>query len=213
MDESGDLGFTAKATKFFIVAYLECESPQQIRTQLGRTLKLLHKKNKYSLVRNELKFSRMDAYCRRVVLEKIVNCDVSLGVIVMNKEYVNSKLREEPTVLYNWCVVHNIMLTLIPNILAGNKIHMIFDKSLPAWRIKEFNAYVENKTSYLLSEKGTTFSPDGISSKHVSSEIEPCLQGADAIAGAYFQKYEHQNDEYVKIIENKVSSFKYLWRK
>jgi hypothetical protein len=36
---------------------------------------------------------------------------------------------------------------------------MVFDKSLPNWRIKEFNDYVENKASYLLfSEKKTSFS-------------------------------------------------------
>jgi len=106
------------------------------------------------------------------------------------------------------------MLSLLPNIAAGQKVHMVFDKSLPNWRIKEFNDYLENKTSYLLfSEKKTSFSTEGISSKHLSSETEPCLQAADAAAGTYFQKYEHNNDEYVKIIEDKVGAFKYLWRK
>jgi hypothetical protein len=52
-----------------------------------------------------------------------------------------------------------------------------------------------------------------IKKEHVASEREPILQAADAVAGAYFQKYEHQNDEYVRIIEEKVGSFKYLWRK
>ncbi len=28
-----------------------------------------------------------------------------------------------------------------------------------------------------------------------------------------FQKDEHQNDEYIKIIEKKVGTFKYLWKK
>jgi Protein of unknown function (DUF3800) len=213
VDESGDLGFTKKATKFFVVAYVECESPQRLQTEVKRILKRLHQKKKYPLQRSELKFSRMDSYCRKYVLEKIAKFDVSLGVVVMNKAYVNSNLRKDPTVLYNWCVVHNIMLSLLPNIAAGNKVHMIFDKSLPTWRIREFNAYVENKASYLLSEKGTPLSSDAISSEHVSSELEPCLQAADAVAGAYFQKYEHQNDEYIKIIEEKVGTFKYLWKK
>jgi hypothetical protein len=46
----------------------------------------------------------------------------------------------------------------------------------------------------------------------MASEKEFCLQAADALAGAYFQKYEKQNDEYVKIIEHKVGFFKYLWK-
>ena len=213
IDESGDLGFTKKSTKFFVVAYVECESSQRLQTEVKRLLKQLHQKKKYPLQRNELKFSRMDSYCRKYVLKKIAKFDVSLGVVIMDKACVNSDLRKDPTVLYNWCVVHNIMLSLLPNIATGNKVYMIFDKSLPTWRIKEFNAYVENKASYLLSEKGTVFSSDTISSKHVSSELEPCLQAADAVAGAYFQKYEHKNDEYTKIIEEKVGAFKYLWRK
>jgi hypothetical protein len=213
VDESGDLGFKEKATKFFVVAYLECDSSQRIRIEMRRVLKHLHQKGQYSLARNELKFARMDAYCRKYVLDKIVLCDVSLGVVILEKARVSLKLRQDPRVLFNWCVVHNIMLSLLPNIVAGSKVNMVFDRSLPSWRINEFNAYVENKASYLLSERKTKFSKEGLSSEHVSSELEPCLQAADAVAGAYFQKYEHQNDEYVKIIENKVGGFKYLWRK
>jgi hypothetical protein len=214
VDESGDLGFTKKATKFFIVAYLECDSPQRTGIEISRVLKQLHQKRRYSLARNELKFSRMDDYCRKYVLGKLAQSDVSLGVIIMDKTCVNNNLRKDPSLLYNWCVVHNIMLSLLPNIAAGQKVHMVFDKSLPNWRIKEFNDYLENKASYLLfSEKKTSFSSEGISSEHLSSETEPCLQAADAVAGAYFQKYEHNNDEYVKIIEDKVGAFKYLWRK
>lgn len=214
VDESGDLGFTKKATKFFVVAYLECDVPQRIQVEMSRALKHLHQKKKYSLSRNELKFSRMDDFCRKYVLQKLTFCSMSLGVIVMNKAHVNGNLRVDPSRLYNWCVVHNIMLSLLPSIEAGNKVHMIFDKSLPKWRIKEFNDYVENKASYLLfAEKKASFSRDSISSEHVSSETEPCLQAADAIAGAYFQKYEHGNDAYVRLIEDKVGAFKYLWKR
>jgi hypothetical protein len=214
VDESGDLGFTKKATKFFVVAYLECDSPQRMRIEMARTLKQLHQKKRYPLARNELKFSRMDYYCRKYVLQKLATCDASLGVVVMNKAHVNSNLRGDPVRLYNWCVVHNIMLSLLPNIAAGSKVHMVFDKSLPNWRIKEFNDYIENKASYLMfSEKKASLSPNGISSEHVSSETEPCLQAVDAVAGSYFQKYEHGNEKYVKIIEEKVGAFKYLWRK
>lgn len=214
VDESGDLGFTKRSTRFFVVAYLECDAPQRIRIEMSRAIRHLHQKKRYSLARNELKFSRMDVFCRKFVLEKLVNCDVSLGVVVMNKAHVNGNLRDDPSRLYNWCVVHNIMLSLLPSIEAGNRVHMVFDKSLPNWRIKEFNDYVENKASYLLfSEKKVSFSYDNISSEHITSETEPCLQAVDTVAGAYFQKYEHGNDEFVRIIEDKVGAFKYLWRK
>jgi hypothetical protein len=213
VDESGDLGFTENSTKFFIVAYMECESPHRVQVEMKRVLKHLHQKKQYSLAKNELKFSRMDDDCRVYTLQKIAECDLSLGVVVLEKALVNSNLRKDPPVLYNWCVVHNIMLSMLAHLVANKKLIMIFDKSLPTWRIDEFNSYVENKASYLLSEQRTKLAPDCISSKHIASEAEPCLQAVDAVAGAYFQKYEHGNDDFVKIIEDKVGAFKYLWRK
>jgi len=75
-----------------------------------------------------------------------------------------------------------------------------------------FNSYVTNKASYLLFEKGTKLPQNCISLSHITSEKEFGLQAADAIAGAYFQKHEKQNDEYLKIIEHKVGFFKYLWK-
>jgi hypothetical protein len=213
VDESGDLGFTENSTKFFIVAYLECESPHRVQVEMKRVLKHLHQKKLYAMARNELKFSRMDRFCRKYTLEKIAGCDVGLGVVVLEKALVNSNLRNDPPRLYNWCVVHNIMLSMLSHLVANKKLAMTFDRSLPVWRISEFNSYVENKASYLLFEQGTKLASDCISSQHVASEIEPCLQAVDAVAGAYFQKYEHGNDEFVKIIADKVGAFKYLWRK
>ena len=212
VDESGDLGFSKASTKYFMVAYVECAEPMKLRTELRRLLKRLHEKKRYSMSRNELKFSRMDDYCRKSVLAKIAECNVSIGAVVMEKARVKAKLRKDPRVLYNWCVVHNIMLSLLPQITSGNKIQITFDKSLPIWRITEFNSYVTNKASYLQFEKGNSLPSNCISLDHTASEREFGLQAADAIAGAYFQKHEKQNDEYVRIIEQKVGFFKYLWK-
>jgi hypothetical protein len=212
VDESGDLGFSKTSAKYFVVAYVECNAPIKIRTDLKRLLKHLHQKGIYSRSRNELKFSRMDNYCRKKVLQKITECDASLGVVVMEKARVKPDLRKDPTILYNWSVVHNIMLSLIPQITAGNKIQITFDKSLPMWKINKFNSYATDKAKYLLNEQGNNFPTDCISLNHMTSEREFCLQAADAVAGAYFQKHEKQNDEYVKIIEHKVGFFKYLWK-
>ena len=64
-------------------------------------------------------------------------------------------------------------------------------------------------------KKGTTpFAFGFIPSEAVYQYLTECHPTlvADAVAGAYFQKYEKQNDEYVKIIEHKVGFFKYLWK-
>ena len=213
IDESGDLGFTERSTKFFIVAYLTCESPHKLRVEMKRVLRHLHQKNEYSRARNELKFSRMDRACRKYVLNKISECDVNFGVVVIEKAMMNAELRKEPAVFYRWSIVHNVVLSLVSQIVTNRKIQLVFDKGLPTWKITEFNSYIRNKVSYLLGDQQAELAPDYIVIKHLSSELESCLQGADAIAGAYFQKFENQDDEYVRLIENKVSAFKYLWRK
>lgn len=211
VDESGDLGFSEKSTKFFVVAYVVCNSSTTLETNMKRVLKKLHTKGQYHFSRNELKFSRMSADCRKAVLEKICQCDVDIGVVVVKKSLVKTNLREDLTVLYNWLLVHHIMSALVPRLEAGERIHIVFDKSLTKRRILSFNEYLKNKVSYLSYREGNEIQLERISCDHVDSEREPCLQAADAVAGAYFQKHEKGDDQYTEIIKNQIRSFRYLW--
>jgi len=212
VDESGNLGFNETSTKFFIVAYIECKSPIKLQVEMKRALKVLHQRKKYPHSDNELKFSRMNADCRKYVLQKISECDLSVNAVIVEKTKVHSNLKTDIPKLYNYLVVHNILLAIRPQLVDNKKVDITFDKSLSKWRIDEFNSYVKNKASFLLNTKGTKLIPDNIFLAHVNSMSEPCLQATDAIAGAYFQKYEHNDDFYVDLIANKVGSFNYLWR-
>lgn len=213
VDESGDLGFSKKSTKFFIIAYIVSDSVITIRTRMKRILKKLHNKGKYHFSRNELKFSRMNSYCRRIVLEELCKSDLEIGVVVVEKRHVLERLRKDLTVLFNWLLVHHIMSALVPRIESEQKINIVFDKSLPKKRITEFNEYLLEKASYLSYRDGKDLRLDRIFSQHMDSEIEPCLQAADAVAGAYFQKYENEDGQYVEMLSEKISYFKYLWRR
>lgn len=213
VDESGDLGFSKCSTKFFVVAYIACDNASRVRIDMNRALRRLHEKRQYSFAHRELKFSRMNDYCRKYVLEKIVSSNPRIGVVIVEKRYIKPKLRTDLTVLYNWTVVHNLMSALLPLIEAGQKLQIIFDKSLPKTRIESFNHYVKEKASYLFFEKGGKLPKDCISAYHVDSDREPCLQATDAVAGAYFQLYEKQNTVYVDIVKDEISSYNYLWRK
>lgn len=212
VDESGDLGFSPKSTKFFIVAYMVCESSVKVRTEMGRLLRRFHKKQLYHKDLNELKFCRMNDYCRKTVLEKLSKSNASFGTIMVEKRHVKEDLRINLPILYNWLVVHHIVMALVPNLEAGQKIHITFDRSLPKLHIAEFNHYVKEKASYLFFEKGNYLPQDCLESKHATSECEPCLQAVDAIAGAYFHKWEKGNSSYANIVGDITSSV-YLWRK
>ena len=104
------------------------------------------------------------------------------------------------------------MSSLVPQLENTDKINLVFDKSLTKKRIVSFNEYLKNKISFLSLKENNDISINQFSYCHRSSTSEPCLQAADAIAGAYFQKYKKSNDVYVKIIEEKISSFRYLWK-
>ena len=212
MDESGDLGFSDKSTKFFVIGYLACDSSLGIRLEMKRLLKRLHKKKAYHERQNELKFCRMDDVCRKAVLERIVQSNVNIGAIVVEKRHVKPDLKDKLPILYNWLMVHNIITTLLPSLETGQKIQMMFDKSLSKARIADFNQYVKEKASYLSYVRGNNLSPNSIISNHIDSKLEPCIQAVDSVAGAFFHKYEFNNKVYADIIKD-VTSFTYLWRK
>jgi hypothetical protein len=213
VDESGDLGFSRQSTKFFIVAYVACENSARIRIEMKRALRRLHERGKYSYAQNELKFSRMNDYCRKYVLEKLANADPQIGVVIVEKKYVRAKLRTDLTMLYNWIVVHNLISALLPLIEAGQRLRIVFDKSLSKKRIDAFNHYIDEKASYLFFKQGRRLPQNCIFAVHIGSEHEPCLQATDAIAGAYFQLHENQNNEYVPLIEKNLVYYQYLWKR
>jgi hypothetical protein len=211
VDESGDLGFKEKSTKFFVVAYVISNSTSTLEKLMKRLLKKFHTRKKYHYSRNELKFSRMNKNCRKKVLQSVYQCSLDLGVVIVEKSKVSGKLRKDLTILYNWLLVHHIMSALVPRLNNGEQIRIVFDKSLPKNRIISFNEYLQNKVSYLSYTEGYEVALNQIVSNHANSEFEPCLQAADAVAGAYFQQYENKNEEYVEMIKDKVRSFRYLW--
>jgi hypothetical protein len=210
VDESGDLGFSKNATNYFIVAFLICDSSTSLKFKMKRTLKRLHQKNKYPQPMDELKFTKMDDYCKKYVLKEIAKSDSYIGVIVVEKEKIVKRLRDDVSTLYNWLVVHNIMLSLIPLLETTPKMNIYFDKSLPKKRINSFNTYLEEKASYLFYTRGIDLDCC-ISSFHANSRTKPCLQAVDSVVGAYFQLYERKKPEYVDIIKGKERFFIYRW--
>jgi hypothetical protein len=157
VDESGDLGFSDQSTKFFVVAYLMCNSSSHIRVSMKRLLKRLHERRKYHRSHSELKFSRMSHDCRRFVLAKIAEYHCSIGIVVVEKIRVRENLRKDLTILYSYLVVHNIISDLLPLLESKTRVRITFDKSLSKRRIDSFNHYIREKASYLFFERGNKY--------------------------------------------------------
>jgi hypothetical protein len=210
VDESGDLGFKPGSTKFFVVAFALCD-PFALGKEMSHLLKRFHNQDKYSRVHNELKFSKISVHCRTCVLEKIAESDAYLGVIIVQKDKIVQRLRNNPEALYNYLVVQNVVSALFPSIVTSQQFHLVMDKSKSKRKIEDFNSYVKSKIGFVSYTNGATIPQNSITAEHLDSETEPCLQAVDSLAGAYFQAYENGNQQYTEIINHKISYFNYLW--
>ena len=212
IDESGDLGFSSKSTKFFVVAYVIPNQPWALRIQIRRILKRLHRAKKYT--GSELKFSNSSYNTRLIVLKKLSKLDWEAGIIILEKRKVKEDLRKNINILYNFTIVNYVMRNILLRLEPSEPLKLVVDKSLPKSSREAFNDYVKRKANWVWGvELGRTppLSKGQITVCHLSSEMEQCLQLADYVAGAAFQKYERGVQDFYKLIEDKITAFNYLW--
>jgi chorismate mutase len=215
IDESGDLGFSLKSSRYFVVAYLILDYPFEVAKVMKRLLKKLHERKEYARRCNELKYSNSKDTVRRKVLEKICKCNMEIGFVVLEKAKVKPELKKKTTVLYNFVIVDTVMRNILPKLTSNDKLCIIVDKTLSRLSKNAFNMYAINKASWLMSvqwRQTEQIRLSNIEVLHENFQREPCLQAVDFLAGACFHMYEHDNDCYFRIIENKVKYFNYLWK-
>lgn len=147
----GDLGFSVKSSRFFIVAYMILDHPFEISKMMKRLLKKLHERKEYARRCNELKYSNSKHAVRQIVLEGLCKCDIRVGFVVLDKAKVKPELRERPTLLYNYVIVDTVMKNVLPELAPGDKLCIIVDKSLRRISEEAFNKYAINKASWLMT--------------------------------------------------------------
>lgn len=212
VDESGDLGFSSKSSNYFVAAYVMPRKSISIKSSLSRLLRKMHKNKRYS--GSELKFSDTNRQTRIFVLDSLMRLEWASGVIVLEKRKVKPELRTRVNILYNYCIIHNIFRNLLISLEPADDINIYVDKSLSVVNRNAFDSYARDKASYVWNVELNRFPPlrsGQVSLSHEDSFNDPCLQLADFIAGATFQKYERANDEYYRVIESRITSFNYFW--
>lgn len=186
LDESGNLGFTEKSGKYFIVAALCVHEEKLVDRCIKNARKGLTKKYK----KNELKFSNSSDKNRRRVLKCIAHRDVSISYLALNKDWVHPHLRNPP-------VIHNYMMAqLLSNILYDVPIirtNVIIDKFLHDKNVDGFNSYMDIKSSVKMNIN------------HVSSDGNNGIQAVDFIAGAIHRKYRNDDNSFYKLIKDKIN--------
>ena len=205
LDESGDLGFhftKKKTSKYFIVTFLFTSNKRNLEKLIKQIFrKLSVKERKYN--KGILHCNKANPKLRRTVLSKISANDVRIISIILNKNKVYTKLQNKKQILYNY--VTNILLDRIYTkdlIPTDETIHLIASR-------RETNKFFnENFKNYIAQSNRKKL--------NVKVEIktpgeEKCLQIVDFASWAIFRKYESNDPEYYKIIENVISEENFLF--
>ena len=209
VDESGDLGFKHKSSKFFVISYVIMinDVPMFLRNKCRRLLMNINTQKQHKHKISEFKFSEDTPQTRIKFLKLISSFDISTGVAVISKDSVKSNLKNDSIILYNYIVIDHVISAVVNHYLKTtavyNKIFFVIDKSLTKKARQHFNSYCEEKISYLTREKH--FRNDIITKiEHENSERESCLQISDYIASSVFTKFQRENSQYYDIIKNKI---------
>lgn len=186
LDESGNLGYSAKSTQYFVVAALCCEEKKTVDRCIKRARAGLTTKYK----KNEMKFSNSSDATRRRVLKCIARLDISIAYLSLNKSWAHPHLREKPQ------VIHKFMFgQLLSNIFHDppvSRTNIFVDKYLGDEKIEEFNKYINIKV------------PINCNIEHLSSQSNNGIQAVDFVVGAIHRKYRNDDETFHDIIKDKI---------
>lgn len=203
LDESGDLGFKPKSSKWFVITVVFTENHRKIEKVIKKVRGQLKKKYK--------KVSELHAYhsqdSTKTKLLKYLACeDIKILCIVLNKERVHIDLQSQKNYLYNYTA--NILLDRLYRkkiIKTDEPIELYLDQKETNKFLKDnFEKYLRNS----LSKKGQK----KINIQIKPSHTEKCLQAVDFISWAIFRKHEMKDNKYYEIIKNKIIEENFLFK-
>lgn len=174
LDESGDLGFSHRSSKWFILTIVFIKNHRRIEKCVKRVHKGLRKK--YRKVK-ELHAYHSDKITKKRILRLLSETeDLRILCIILNKRKVYVDLRRQKHYLYNYSA--NILLDRLynKNILdPKDKIHIFIDqRDTNKFLRKNFEEYLTGN----LIKRGDHIFEIEIKPSHT----EKCLQAVDFIS-------------------------------
>jgi len=198
IDESGDLG--ERGSHYFVITAIWLEKPEL----LDRIIKNMrrHKFRKELHKASELKANKSSPELREHLLEKIKSIELLRAQsIILNKKALYSQfLKENKHKLYNY--VCGVLASSMN--IDSKKLIIRIDKSKGKQALQDdFNEYIKKKCIE------TSWNRQ-VEVYHSWSHSWSGLQIADFVSWTIFQKFEHNDDSYFKIIEQKIN-INYVW--
>ncbi len=214
IDESGDLGFSSKATNYFVIGYILVDNEWSFNTRFKRFHRKLGEKKEYK--HYEIKFSKADHNCRIKILNEITTYDIKFGCIILEKQKVHQHLRDDLNKLYRLIVINPVMENVLNYLDENEKLEIFVDKCFSKRKVQnQFNSFLEMSGYYYSkkAEKQIKLHRDRINTNHIDSTLKEGLQIADCVAGTEFARFEKENFAYHNILNDCIEYdlYTYLW--
>jgi hypothetical protein len=199
IDESGDLGFSQKASEYFIIAAVIVYDHLAIHRCFAKIRRNKLKKKYKELP--EFKFNNSGPEIRKRILSCIASADIDIAYCVLRKEQVYPHLRKSHQIVYNY-LTGSLISHIIQRYPMDGDVDITVDKSLNGIQCEAFDQYLV----YKIFEKNhvNDLASIPIQIEHIDSRREPCIQAADFVAGALHYYYRTNDDTFSGIIENKI---------
>jgi hypothetical protein len=183
IDESGDLGFTKKGSRYFIIASVKIndEKTNALFKRIPKKMrqKVLKKKEKKL---GELKFSNSSALIRERFLKRAAQLPIEVYAVIIEKRLTEKDLQNNLPVLYNY-LLKIVLEKSLGNVNIKQRLHICLDKAMSSSQRENFETYVQTEFLSLFQTL-----PE-ITIKHEISEGNECLQVVDFVCGAFGYKY------------------------
>ncbi len=195
LDESGDLGFKQKSSKWFFTIVL-IDNHKKIEKVIKNIRKGLKKKFKLK----ELHAYHADSITKHRMLKKLSEIeDLKVLCVILNKKKVYIDLQNQKNYLYNYTA--NILLDRLHNkkiIRTDESISLYIDQ-------KDTSKFIRENFEKYLKENLTKRGNNGIIEIKIKpSHTEKCLQAVDFVSWAIFRKYEKGDYEYYEDIKDRI---------
>ena len=196
LDESGDLGFGKKSSKWFLITVAIIPESRVLEHVVKKAWKSLRKKHRHI---GELHASNEKDVTRLKILRLLAEINgLQVMTVILNKEKVYIDLQNQKNYLYNYTA--NILLDRLYSkdfISKEENIDLIVDRKDTKKSLRD--NFVKYLTESMEKRRGGKFKIALYASHENKS-----LQAVDFISWAIFKKYEHGNYEFYEIIKDKI---------
>ena len=223
VDEAGDPGLSSRSKPFFVLGFVYCKDPSELRKRLRRYLKRLHLKNKYPPHLSELKFNLPysdliqqgytvndldDNYSKHMPLIRTQSLELihkhceGVFAAILNKSSIKKKWDKDE--LGNFIFAQTVIVNIMNSISPPNPPIIYYDDGrLSTAKSIKFKTYLVEKDSYF-HYRGLKLYRGNLSTPvDTSSKMDAGIWAADLVAGSFYHKHQNKEWAYSNILNSK----------